>query len=67
MPTTHLEEKIAYLEHEMRSLSDEMYQQQREINNLKECMELMREQLRSHGGQDSIIRPASEEAPPPHY
>ncbi len=64
--TTHLEEKIAYLEHEVSQLSDELYAQQKEISLLREALERVNETIKNNS-DGSPMRDASEETPPPHY
>jgi SlyX protein len=60
-----LEEKIAYLERANTELSDVVYRQQQELNELRARVGRIVDQMETAAGQE---RPyTSEEEKPPHY
>ncbi len=61
---TDLEMKTAFLDDLVHSLSDTIYQQQKQIAELTEKLERLNGQVK---GMQSDIKQPNEEAPPPHY
>lgn len=64
--TTHLEEKIAYLEHEVAQLSDELYAQQKELGSVRLMLGKLHDTVKNYA-DGSPMRLPHEETPPPHY
>jgi uncharacterized coiled-coil protein SlyX len=61
-----LEFKVAFLEDALSKLSDEHYQQQRELDTLKNQLALMSDKLKGGFEQDDNHL-AIEDDRPPHY
>lgn len=61
-----LEFKVAFLEDALSKLSDEHYQQQREIDTVKNLLALMSEKLKGGFDKDDSHLPIEDERPP-HY
>ena len=59
-----LETKVAYLEATLDKLNDEVYQQQRTINQLQQTQQMLVERWREQQGDGAA---EVSEAPPPHY
>jgi SlyX protein len=60
-----LEMKIAFLDKANAELSDVVYRQQREIDNLKERFTLLKDRVESVAAQPAEV--TSLEEKPPHY
>jgi len=60
-----LETKISYQDHIIGELNDVVTNQQRQIDQLENVVEQLRQHLKQSGGT-GIARP-EEESPPPHY
>ena len=60
-----LEVKVAYQEHTIESLNEEVTRQNKQIENLTFQLRQVVEKLK--GIEPSNIAKQSEEAPPPHY
>lgn len=60
-----LEIKFMEQESTLESLSEQVYLQQREITNLTNQLEQMKDRLKSMA--QSPVAPMAEETPPPHY
>lgn len=67
METRIAELEIKFMEQEatLESLSEQVYQQQKEISNLTRHIEVMKDRLKSMA--QSPIASMAEETPPPHY
>ena len=61
-----LEVKVAFLEHALNKLSDEYYQQQKELDKLKISYLSLAEKIKNSGGDDGGQDFQQEEIPP-HY
>ncbi|WP_157496707.1 SlyX family protein [Hahella ganghwensis] len=61
---TDLETKVAFQDDLIHSLSDTVYQQQKQIENLTRKLERLTDQIKHT--QPNIGNPA-DEPPPPHY
>ena len=61
---TDLEMKTAFLDDLVHSLSDTIYEQQKQIAELTDKLERLSGQVK---GMRSDIKDPSEETPPPHY
>ena len=61
----HLEVKVAYQEHTIESLNDEIATQQRDIEQLTRTLSEVVKRLKAF--QPSDIAKPNEEPPPPHY
>ena len=59
-----LETKVAYLEATLDKLNDEVYQQQRTINQLQQTQQMLVERWREQQGDGSV---EVADSPPPHY
>lgn len=62
---TELENKLAFQEASLQSMSDEMATQQKLIESLLVDVERLKKEVRA--GQPSPMMKPSEEPPPPHY
>lgn len=60
-----LEVKVAYQEHTIELLNDEITRQQQDLDQLKFKLEHVIKRVKAF--QPSDIAKASEETPPPHY
>lgn len=60
-----LEMKVAYLEQANAELSDELFRQRREIEELKECIATLTGRLEAAQSQPTTYTPEQEK--PPHY
>jgi SlyX protein len=60
-----LELKIAYLERANSELSDVVYRQQREIDDLREQLRLLKERFEAFRDRPTPYTPEQEK--PPHY
>lgn len=60
-----LETKLAFQEHTIQQLSDELIRQGREMELLRLEMEALKDRVR--GMAVSLIANQAEETPPPHY
>lgn len=60
-----LEIKVAYQEHTIESLNEEIARQQKDIEQLRFTLNHVVERVK--GFEPSDIAKPSEEAPPPHY
>ena len=61
-----IEEQTAILQAELLQMSDELYAQQREIEQLRNELGNLRSKLQN-APTDSGILTADEDVPPPHY
>ena len=61
-----LEVKLAFLEDALSKLSDEFYQQQKELEILKTQHTVLRERIDDRGSADDSEYSAADERPP-HY
>ena len=62
-----LQEHYAHQAREMRALSDELYQQQKQILVLEQQVNMLMDHVRRQQQEAGIMRDASQEMPPPHY
>ncbi|MBX9608363.1 MAG: SlyX family protein [Gammaproteobacteria bacterium] len=60
-----LETKLAYLEQANQSLSDTVYRQQRELDNLRELVKGWQRELQAWRAEQGARSPDEER--PPHY
>ena len=60
-----LESTVAFQDATLQELSDVMSRQQQDIEVLRGAMQLLQERIKSMGQE--VVRPESEETPPPHY
>ena len=65
-PNESLEVKVAFLEESLQQLSDEYYQQQKELETLKKQFKVLFERLDT-GGHNDNGDVSSEPETPPHY
>ena len=63
---TSLQETIAHMAQDLRDLSDELYQQQKDMAALRTEIEHLRQKIKTAGTDSGILRP-EEDSPPPHY
>ena len=61
-----LEVKVAFLEHALNKLSDEHYEQQKELDKLKISYLSLSEKVNSGGGDDGG-QDFQQDETPPHY
>ena len=61
-----LQVKVAFLENTLSKISDEYYQQQRDLENLKRQYKMLSEKLNMVSSSDTQISDFSDEKPP-HY
>ncbi|AMN45701.1 hypothetical protein ACG33_00975 [Steroidobacter denitrificans] len=61
----HIESKIAFLERANMELSDVVYRQQQELEELRMRLSLLATQLESLRGEDPTY--TAEQERPPHY
>lgn len=61
-----LENKLAFQEDTVNSLSNELLEHQKRIERLTQQVMLLAEKLRNLPDDQGILRP-EEEPPPPHY
>ena len=64
---TDLEIKLMHAEAHIDSLNTSAYEQQRQIDDLKRQIEIMKEYIKGIGKQMSQSGTAEDEPPPPHY
>ena len=62
---TELEAKIAHQEHALHEMSDEIYAQQKKLEQLEVTCDFLLEQVRSQSEGPAAGNPADEK--PPHY
>lgn len=63
---TRLQETIAHMAQDLRDLSDELYQQQKDMAALRTEIEHLRQKIKIAAADSGILRP-EEDSPPPHY
>ena len=63
---TSLQETLAHMAQDLRDLSDELYQQQKDMAALRTEIEHLRQKIKTAGADSLILRP-EEDSPPPHY
>jgi SlyX protein len=61
-----LEEQLTLMQADQAEMSDELYAQQKEIQQLKLMIDALTRKLQSLETDDGILRP-DEDQPPPHY
>lgn len=61
-----LQVKVAFLENTLSKISDEYYQQQRDLENLKRQYKMLSEKLNVVSSSDTQVSDFSDEKPP-HY
>ena len=61
-----LQVKVAFLENTLSKISDEYYQQQRDLENLKRQYKMLLEKLNVVSSSDTQVSDFSDEKPP-HY
>ena len=61
-----LQVKVAFLENTLSKISDEYYQQQRDLENLKRQYKVLSEKLNMVSSSDTQVSDFSDEKPP-HY
>jgi len=61
-----LQVKVAFLENTLSKISDEYYQQQRDLENLKRQYKMLSEKLNMVSSSDTQVSDFSDEKPP-HY
>jgi len=62
-----LEIKLTHAEATIESLNTTVFDQQKQIDDLTQQIEIMKEYIQSIGKQMSDIASPRDEAPPPHY
>ncbi len=60
-----LESTVAFQDATIQALSDVMARQQHDLDVLRGAMKLLQERVKAQGQE--VVRPQSEETPPPHY
>ena len=63
----NLEIKLTHAESTIESLNTTVFEQQKQIDDLKHQIEIIKEYIQSIGKQMSQIATPGEEPPPPHY
>ncbi|MGL4751837.1 MAG: SlyX family protein [Aeromonadaceae bacterium] len=61
----YLETRVAFQEHALEQMSEELAQQQRVIEKLRHQVDLLIQKVRENAG--SPVASQAEETPPPHY
>lgn len=62
-----LQETVAHQGNEISELSDELYNQHKELNAIKDYLKVLEAKLQSALDSDSNINRPQDDAPPPHY
>ena len=62
-----LESRIAFQEHALHALHEEVYRQQREIERLQQLLRRAAERLTELADHRGAVGDAAAEPPPPHY
>ena len=60
-----LETRLAFQDHEIQTLNDVIISQQTRIDDLAEQLRVLQDKMKDM--KPSVVGPASEETPPPHY
>jgi uncharacterized coiled-coil protein SlyX len=62
-----LQEHYAHQARELRAMSEELYQQQKQIIALERQVEMLITHVRRQQQESGVMRDAAQEMPPPHY
>jgi uncharacterized coiled-coil protein SlyX len=62
-----LQELLSYQSHELAQLSDVVYAQSKEIDNLQRQLSNLKNELETLRSEGSEIKSATQETKPPHY
>ena len=60
-----IESRIAHQDHSIQAMGDEIYRQQKKLDQLEATCDFLVEQLKTQAGASSPTDPGSER--PPHY
>ncbi|MFC3911873.1 SlyX family protein [Pseudaeromonas sharmana] len=61
----YLETRVAFQEHALEQLSEELAQQQKVMERMRQQMDILIQKMREQVG--SPVASQAEETPPPHY
>lgn len=62
-----LQEIVAHQSTEIAELSDELYNQHKELDALKQYMKIMEAKIQAAMDTETNINQPQDDAPPPHY